>query len=41
MFGKGRWQDNQPNALQKQANLEAATALFRIAHFRKNSSNAP
>src|SRR5580700_6698593 len=41
MFGKGRWQDNQPNALQKQVNLETAMALFRIAHFRKNSSNAP
>jgi hypothetical protein len=41
MFEKGRWQDNQPNGLQKQANPETAMALFRIAHFRKNSSNAP
>jgi hypothetical protein len=41
MFEKGRWQDNQPNALQKQDNPETAMALFTIAHFRKNSSNAP
>jgi hypothetical protein len=41
MFEKGRWQDNQPDALQKQGNPETAMALFRIAHFRNNSSNAP
>ena len=41
MFEKNRCQDNQPSALQKQANPEWAMALFRIAHFRKKSSNAP